>query len=886
LGKSALVRRFTDLITHGEGAVVLAGRCYERETVPYKAVDGVIDSLSRYLSRLPKSEAAAVLPAHAALLAQVFPVLSRIEAVADAPRPAEATIDPQELRRRLFAGIRELLGRLAQRRPLVLVIDDLQWADADSITLLSELTRPPHAPPLLIVATVRTTEAGVLAASDWSARARHIQLGRMSADESRTLALALLERLPELGRGHAAAIAAEGQGHPLFIDELIRHAAAIGPGRSTPIQLDDALWTRICQLDDGARRVLELTAVAGTRLVQQTAAQAAEMTFADFAKLTAHLRVAHLARTTGMRGSDLIEPYHDRVRETVLAHLDGVQRITCHHRLAVALESSGRADPEALTVHWKEAGRPEKAAHYAAASGDKAVHALAFDRAVDFYRLCLDLIPAESPQVRSLWSRLGDAAANAGRGHEAAQAYLAAAAIARPADALDLRRRAAEQLLRSGHFAEGMTALRSVLSSVGEKIAESPGRALLALGARRLHLKLRGLKFDQRDESQLAPGALTRLDSCWSAAAGLGMVDTIRGADFQTRHLLLALKAGEPYRIARALAMEAGFVSIGGVAAAARAAKLVDAATALAHQVGHPHAIGLADMTAGIAKVQLGQWAQGRVLLSRADGIFRERCTGVSWELATTEAFHLVALFYLGSFARLRAAAPAIMTEASARGDLYASTNARLSHMNLAWLLGGDEPLAEQQIALAMKAWSPEGYVAQHYYALVARVHIELYAGRGDGAWTLAEQHWPPLHKSPFMRVQFIRVEAHHLRARAALAAAAMPSAAAQEPLLAVAERDAAQLEREQAPWATALAQLVRAALAARRGQATVAVALLGAAAAALEALEMHGYSAAASARRAQLTGDAPAYALALAAVRDAGAPDAEALIRMLVPGF
>src|SRR5262249_2366634 len=159
---------------------------------------------------------------------------------------------------------------------------------------------------------------------------------------------------------------------------------------------------RIGQLEPDARRLIEIAAVAGTRLVQQTAAQAIEMSFADFAKHTAVLRVAHLVRTTGVRGSDFVETYHDRVRETVLRHMGTAQRTACHHRLAIALESSGRADPEALTHHWKEAGRAEKAAHHAAASGDKAFHALAFDRAVAFYMLCLELTPADSPQQRAL----------------------------------------------------------------------------------------------------------------------------------------------------------------------------------------------------------------------------------------------------------------------------------------------------------------------------------------------------------------------------------------------------------------------------------------------------------------------------------------------------
>src|SRR4029077_13619508 len=133
--------------------VLLAGRCYERESVPYKAVDGVIDALRRYLMRLESVDAAALLPRRASLLAQVFPVLSRVQAFAEAPPPSHRMVDPQEVRGNVFVAFRELLGRLADRHPLVLVIDDLQWADADSLALLSELMGASDAPALLLIAT-------------------------------------------------------------------------------------------------------------------------------------------------------------------------------------------------------------------------------------------------------------------------------------------------------------------------------------------------------------------------------------------------------------------------------------------------------------------------------------------------------------------------------------------------------------------------------------------------------------------------------------------------------------------------------------------------------------------------------------------------------------
>ncbi|MCA1665035.1 MAG: AAA family ATPase, partial [Myxococcales bacterium] len=414
-----------------------------------------MDALSRYLVKLDKAEAASVLPRQAALLTTVFPVLSRVEPFAEAPRSPEVR-DPQELRLRLFGALRELFARLGDRKPLVLTIDDLQWADADSMALLAELLRPPEAPALLLVATVRDRSRVAEASSSHAlapsrSELRHLQLSRMSPDEAQTLAQLLIARgagRPDLD---ARAVAHEAGGHPLFIDELIRHS---NTGAAPALHLEDALWSRISRLDAPALTVLELTALAGGRLVQATAAQAANLDAATFGKQVGLLRVAHLVRTTGTRGTDYIEPYHDRVRAAVLTHLSDTTACAQHRRLALALEAARQTDPEALAVHWREAGDHSRAGGYALKAARKAVRALAFDRAAALFGDCVALGVAHDSAGVDLRVLRADALANAGRGAEAAALYLAAAETASPAAALDQRRRAAEQLLRSGHVDE------------------------------------------------------------------------------------------------------------------------------------------------------------------------------------------------------------------------------------------------------------------------------------------------------------------------------------------------------------------------------------------------------------------------------------------------
>jgi serine/threonine protein kinase len=847
VGKSALVRRFAEQLSVREPAlVVLAGTCYERESVPFKGVDGLIDALSQYMRRLPKAEAAALLPRKAALLASVFPVLSRVEAVAEAPRQVEQSLDPHELRSRLFAAVRELMARLTDRHPVVLVIDDLQWADADSLALLAELTRAPDAPPLLLIATVRTptkdTDSGQHPVLPPLPSLQSLPLERMAPAEARELAQALIKRANSPVELKAHNIAQEAGGHPLFIDELVRHAVAVGVSATAPVHLEDALWSRVGQLDPAARYVLELVCLAGGRLVQQTAAQAAGMGFGDFGKHVALLRVAHLLRTTGMRSTDFVEPYHGRVRGAVIGHLGDEAMISHHRRLALALETSGQPDPEALATHWHDAGDADKAAHYAELAGDKAARALAFDRAVRFYELCLD---ARAMPKRALQVKLADALANAGRGSEAGERYLIAA-DANPADALELRRRAAEQLLRSGHIDRGLETIKDVLATVGMNMPATTGGALASLVWNRSRLALRGTSFKERSERELSAERLQRIDICWSVAAGLAMVDNFRALDYQTRQLLLALDAGEPSRVARALALDAPFVASPGGPAGARADKLLARAEELAGRIGSAELSGFITMTTGVVRFLQGRFADGCRLSDEADALLREHCTGVTWEYETSRFISLWSRFYRGDVRELLRRLPPLQREAELRGNLYALTNLRTAFTPFALLVDDRPDLAEAEADEAIRGWSRSGFHIQHCNALFSSVQTALYRGEGDKARAHLLEQWGDLERSKVLRVQQIRVRAVHFRGSALAAAGAAPSLIAHE---------AARLEREPAAWAQALGTLLRATVHSRAGEPEAARAALERAVRELDAADLALYAACARRRLGLLVG-------------------------------
>jgi serine/threonine protein kinase len=859
VGKTALLQRFLDDVpVEADGEVViLLGRCYEHESVPYKAVDSAIDALCGYLRRIPRREAEALIPREVWPLARIFPVLRGLPAVGRVPRTSGSTLDPHELRRRAFAALRELLFRLGQRRRLIVAIDDLQWGDADSASLLADLLRPPDQPALLLLGSYRSEDEATspflrafLASFQWPEgriSLRRLGLEPLAPQETRELALALLGRDDPAAQASADAVARESGGNPFFVGELVQHALAGGKPAtaSAPTEtlaLEEALWRRIATLPADARRLLEVATVFGGPLRQEDACAAAELE-ADERPALAVLRAGRLLRGTGAGAWDEIESYHDRVRETVVAHLAQERRVQLHGRLAQVLEAGGQAEPEVLAGHFQKGGDAEKAAFYHARAADCAAEALAFDHAARLYRQALAWTSWSPSRRQQLQIQLGDALANAGRGAEAAEAYQVAAEGRAPDLTIELKRRAALQLLTTGHVDEGLLLLQVVLSAAGTRLASAPWRALVSLLLRRAQLWLRGLRFRERPEQQLSPEELRRIDICWSVVVGLSIIDPIRGADFQTRNLLLALRAGEPFRIARALAVEAGHLASSGSAGRRRAAAVLDQADRLARRVSHPYALAIVELARGTVAYFAEQWPTALEACSRAETTFREHCTGVAWEISTANAFSLWSLTRMGQIGELNRRCPALLKEAQERGDRYAVTNLSTQIMTLAHLAADDPEMARRGLESVMNQWSQKGYHIQHHDALLAFVPLELYCGQPRAAWDRVLAEWSAFNWSLLSHVQDLRIEMLQLRAFCALAVA--DCATDPEPFLRAASRDARKLRREGMPWTAALAAYIDGTVAALRGHLAGASQLLADAVSQFDALEARLHAAA-----------------------------------------
>lgn len=868
MGKTALVRQFLNEVREKHPDVVtLSGRCYAHETVPYKAFDNVIDMLTRYLRSLSYREAATLVPRDVLVLARLFPVLKRVKAVTDARRRVLEIPDSHELRRRAFAALRELLTRMAEDRPLVIFIDDLQWGDFDSAVLLSDVMRPPDPPPLLLIGAYRDEDATTSpllralrpgAPSDTTVLGEDVEVRELLPRAAEELANQFLSS--EEGQTAAAArvIARDSHGNPLFVEELARHVLSQDREsiRASAVStLDEVLQSRVRELSREARELLEILAVAGRPIELDVARRAADLAAGELAAFT-QLRLGNLARSSGARGDDVIEVWNDRVERAVLATLTQPRRMVHHLRLARELEATARCDAETLAHHFAEAGEPERALDYAAEAAEASARALAFNRAARLFREAIRLGSGDEEKKRRLQTRLAEVLVNAGRGAEAAEVFLDLAEEAPKAESLEMRRRAAHFFLVSGHVDQGLATLGDVLTRIGMKLALGPWTTLFGLLLRRALLWLTGYRFQERDATQVTAEELVRIDACWSAAIGLGVVDTFHGAAFQARHLQLALRAGEPYRVARALALDAAYAATAGARTKRRTDRLLFRTAELARRVGDPHTFGLSTLASGFVAYLQGRFQDANEELQRAEEILRDRCTGVTWELDNAQLFYLLTLFYLGEVKDLLRCLPIRLKEARERGDLYALTSTETRVSWIARLAEDDPETGREALSEAIARWSQQGFHLQHAWALIGECEIDLYQGKPGSSLELLEAAWPAMGQSYLLRLRTLAVEVRFLRARGHLsAAAALDTAAERRPHLKAAVQDARWIARAKMDWTVPMARLLEAGAAATRGEEEPALGLVETAERGFLRCDMKLHAAAARRRRGQLAG-------------------------------
>lgn len=822
-GKTALVQHFLRDLRRRHDLTLLRGRCYELESVPFKAFDSLMDGLRRRLRRLPDDEVRTLLPDDAVLLAKLFPVFRTF---VDEDTELDVS-DPLEVRQRAFAASKELVLALARRKPVLVVLDDVQWGDADSATLLAHWLAGLHRARLLVLCIYRSEEerssaflAG-LQADPVTARTevRHLDLQPLPLAIATSVARGLVgEDHPDPTEA-AVFVAEESGGNPHLMVEL---AAQVRAAAGTELQgqtVEELIRTRAEALPDAARRILRLVALAARPLPLRVLTRAAALEDGEeVMQAVSLLRAQHFVRTTQSPLGELVELYQARIAQTFRTGVSPEEESRAHERLALAMETERWEDPEALMNHFLAAGRHERAGDLALAAARAAMDTLAFGKAAGLFSTALELGSWDVAAVDDLRLEHAQALVLAGRGREAARVYLDGADHADPGAAVVLRRRATEQLLSNGYLDEGMARLQDTLRDVGLRAPRSARAALWGVLHQRACLRVRGYDFKDRAEKDLDEAVIQRLDTCWMVALAMTSIDPLLGAWFHVRNLRLSLEAGEPSRVLRAYAMELPVRAQAGAYSWASWSNLLKRSRALATKLGRAHGTALVTLGEGLSAYLEGRFRNAYRLLRQSERTMTESCPGVTFEIALARQYALRALLYTGELKQAQQLHTALLQQAESRGDLLQTANLRGDLCVLLPLAADDPDRARADLALLEEQWTTTGSHFQHLFALRARALLLLYVGRAEHADALLEPGWARLKRTSVARSQLLRLGLESLRARVAVACGTPAH-------LRRARRIAGRLSKLEHRVAAPQVELVQLGLAARAGDRAGAIA-------------------------------------------------------------
>jgi len=495
-GKTALVQQF---LIGLDGVAVLRSRCHEQEAVPLNALDGVIDALSHHLMGLTPVDAALVLPLDLAPLVGLFPVLERVPVVAHAVR--DGAYHPMD-----FVGaanaLHGILTALSRRVRLVIFIDDLQWMDQASVQFLSTLQEAGSWPGTVICTARPTTpdrdplQRIGQRSPELAGRFEVLELGGLTPGDSQAL---LRDGWSALGDDGLRALSEEAEGHPLLLKELARYLT-MGGDSARPIHLVDALQHRIGQLGDREETVLEAVCISRAGLDLDLLVAVTDLPRVECALAAQSLKGGQLIRVVGPAGERVLEPYHDRIRETIEALQP--DHSTLHTRLGHAL-AQRLADSDATlfaaAIHYGlgsvETGERVDAARVVVRAAEAAQWVNAQDRCLEFVAVASRILADADAELRQELDlieleaiyRTGDF-----DGGEAHFERLRAAATD-PIHLADVFGRSAKMLLGIGRDDLAAERMLVGLSDVGMPMSASPGRIGVLLGFATMSWKLRGL---------------------------------------------------------------------------------------------------------------------------------------------------------------------------------------------------------------------------------------------------------------------------------------------------------------------------------------------------------------------------------------------------------
>ncbi|MBA2663538.1 MAG: AAA family ATPase [Bradymonadaceae bacterium] len=672
VGKSALLDALSYQASQA-GWLVLRGKCYHRESVIYQGLDEIVAQIATIVSQLPEKTQLKLTPVlHRA--ARLFPILLRLASDGlDSPAPTA----PITTAARLFAidALRELIGRIAEQRPVLICVDDAHWASWDTSMLIADLVGRPEGLRCMVVATFcpnpQLTGEHVLLGALRSApvEVRHIAIPSFNKHEAREYVLATAQHLPLHKKKE---VLKHGHLHPLLIEELIyvmqseersrgrtpsqpdldellapAPIATSDPAQAVGEMLSSVLKHRIASLARAERLVLQLLTVAsgplGVELISRViltelgSSQYSEQSGATICAKLTKLRLVQAMRTNAIAAPG--DPVrfmlpHDLCRQIMLDDLGRDHHAHLCSLIADALRHGNDASEDLCFEYLLRAGRVSDAVDSAIDSASLAEQRFAFHRAAKLWRWLLEHAAAlKRTSAHHCLINLARVESLAGRFDEAARLYQTL--VDGPCDQLEraaLRRREADAWLRAGESERAVEALEDALAGFKERYIK--GALTRAIAGWRTNLLATMARLGDAGaiarDGAVQPTTSARAELYRFIVEANPFLHSARGRHFHNRFARLARSSGDSSLIALDLVWLVTELHYPGVASSGqRLNHGLELSARLFERLDDAHGLAIHALAQGLRDLRRGELEAADVWLRKSAAHFaRASCDG------------------------------------------------------------------------------------------------------------------------------------------------------------------------------------------------------------------------------------------------------------------
>jgi serine/threonine protein kinase/tetratricopeptide (TPR) repeat protein len=421
IGKSSLTR---ELATQAEisGGNALIGESYAEGGAPYSPFSQILRRALPKASQNGSQMSEFVVADLISLTPELRPNYPDL--------PEIPALDPDSEQRRLFESMVVLLSSLSEQSPILLILEDVHWADSGSLAMLRHLARRTKGQPIMLVATYREVELDeslplqeMLVELNRERIASRLKLVRFGVDETQELLATIFQE--EVSMEFTEGIYNETEGNPFFIEEVCKSLVEEGAlyyengewhrpddmaDLDIPQSVRVAIQSRLLKLPDEILDSLRMAAILGREFDFDTLVAAAELDEETLIDALEHAEHAQLIEEIGSGSGGTFRFAHALIGSTLEEGLSGLRRRRMHHQVAAVIEEMRPDDYEALAHHYYESGDMDKGLEYSLKAGERALSRSAYNEARRHYGRALEIAEVDRRQdeLASIYLALGD----------------------------------------------------------------------------------------------------------------------------------------------------------------------------------------------------------------------------------------------------------------------------------------------------------------------------------------------------------------------------------------------------------------------------------------------------------------------------------------------